>query len=100
MAVNNVGFSTQTIADASAGLTVPARAHGVVIVVSTAPVAYRDDGAAAVAAAGSSTYLNIGDVLTFDSWTAPGNNWRSVLNALRFIRTAGTSSILACSWYD
>lgn len=100
MAVNNAGYNSVTVAGTSIGLTVPTGAKGALIVVQNAPVCYRDDGTAPVAVAGSSTVLDVGDQLKFDSWTPPGNNWRQEMKAIRFIRTGGTSGILSCHYYD
>ena len=104
--VNNKDFSNLTVTDTAKVLSsscspvMPAGAKGALITVETAAVRYRDDGETPVAAAGSSTILNVGDVLTFDSWTYPGNNWRSVLRVIQFVRAAGTSGILTIHWYD
>jgi len=104
--VNNAGFSNMTVTGTAKTLAtacspvMPSGAKGAFIIVATAPVAYRDDGTAPVAAAGSSTTLNVGDTLAFDSWTYPGNNWRQVLKAIQFIRTTTTSGILSIHWYD
>ena len=104
--VNNVDFSNLTVTGTAKVMAeecspiMPNLAKGAMIAVETAAVRYRDDGTAPVAAAGSSTILNIGDVLTFDSWSYPGNNWRQVLRAIQFIRAAGTSGILTIHWYD
>tara|TARA_Y100000310_G_scaffold331123_2_gene404140 strand:- start:153 stop:434 length:282 start_codon:yes stop_codon:yes gene_type:complete len=75
----------------------PNTAHGMMVTVEDDQVRYRDDGAAPTASEGH--LLNDGDVLTFDSWTAPKSNWRQVLNAIQFIRVVGDAK-LKISWYD
>ena len=103
MAVNNVDYGTLTVSTSSVGMAdaspaMPTKAKGAVITVENAQIRYRDDGTAPEATEGH--VLNAGDVLTFDSWTSPGNNYKQVLNAIRFIRTGGTSGKLNISWYD
>jgi len=98
--VNNVDSTKETVGSTAATISVPAGAKGASIVVQTAPVAFRMDGTAPVAAAGSSTVREVDTILTFDSWTYPGNNWRSVLKAIQFIRTTSTDGILMIEWLD
>ena len=98
--VNNVAFTNEAVTASAATITVPAGAKGAIITVQTAAVAFRMDGTAPVAAAGSSTVLNVEDILTFDSWTYPGNNWRSVLKAIQFVENTVTDGVLAIEWFD
>ena len=103
--VNSKGFSNLTVTGTAQVMAtacspaMPDGAKGAIIVVETAPVRYREAGTA-VSAAGSGHLLNVGDSLNYDSWTHPGNDWRSVLKAISVIRTTGTSGILTISWYD
>ena len=104
--VNNMGFSNMAVTASAAKMAtgcdpvMPSGAKGAVIVVQTAAVAYRMDGTAPVAVAGSSTVLNVGDVLTFDSWSYPGHNWRQVMNAIQFIENTATDGVLSIEWFD
>ena len=104
MGTNNVDYSTLTVTDTAQVLATAAspvlasQAHGAVISVEAAPVRWRDDGTAPTASEGH--LLNVGDVLTFDSWSVPNVNWKQVLKAIQFIRTTGTNGLLKISWYD
>ena len=98
--VNNVAFTNEAVTASAATITVPAGAKGAIITVQTAPVCFRMDGTAPVAAAGSSTVLNVGDWIEFDSWTYPGNNWKSVLRAIQFKEYTVTDAVLAIEWFD
>lgn len=104
MAVNNVDYGTLTVGTASVGMAdaspaMPSRAKGAVITVEDAQIRYRGDGTAPTATEGH--VFSPGDPpLTFDSWTAPGNNYKQVLNAIRFIRSGGADGKLKISWYD
>ena len=103
MSINNVDYSTIPISSASKVLatesspTMPSQAHGAVITVEDDQVRWRDDGTAPTS--GEGHLLNVGDTLTFDSWSVPKNNWKQVLNAIRFIRVS-TDAKLKISWYD
>ena len=103
--VNSVDFSNMTVTNSPKVMAEecdpkkPIAAKGAMISVMTDSVCFRIDGTAPVFAAGSCTVLNVGDVLTFDSWTYPGNNWKQVLNAIQFIRTA-TDAKIAIEWFD
>jgi len=104
MSVNNVGYSTMTVTDTAKVMAnacspaMPGGAQGAVITVEAAQIRYRDDGTAPEAAEGH--ILNVGDVLLYDSWTVPRNNWKQVLKAIQFIRTGGTDGMIKISWYD
>ena len=103
MAVNTIDYGTLTVSTSSVGMAdaspaMPAKAKGAVITLEDAQIRWRDDGTAPTATEGH--ILNASDVLTFDSWTAPGNNYKQVLNAIRFIRAGGTDGKLKISWYD
>ena len=103
--VNSVDFSNMTVTNAAKVMATgcspakPRGAKGAMISVMTDAVCFRIDGTAPVYAAGSCTVLNVGDVLTFDSWTYPGNNWRQVLEAIQFIRVTG-DALIAIEWFD
>ena len=104
MGLNNCGYSTMAVTDTAKVLAtgcspvMPGQARGAVITVETAQIRYRDDGTAPTDTEGH--ILNVGDVLTFDSWTIPEQSWKQVLKAIQFIRTGGTSGALRISWYD
>ena len=103
MSVNNIDYSTLTV-DGSARFVatscspvMPAGAKGAVMTVEDAQIRLRDDGESVSSADGH--ILNVGDVLTFDSWTYP-NDWRTVLGRLSVTRKGTTSGVLRISWYD
>ena len=73
------------------------RAKGAVITVETDQVRYREDGTDPTSTEG--ILLNVGDVLTYDSWTVPKQNWRSVLEAVRFIKVTAAAK-LKIHYYD
>ena len=106
MGVNNIDFSTQatieaTVINLATGVapTMPERARGAVISVGANALRYRDDGTDPTASVGH--LLNVGDVLTFDSWTVPKQNWRSVMKNVNFIQAvASTTGNIMVSWYD
>ena len=105
MGVNNVDFS---VLDSIAGTalflkdaspTIPDNAKGAVITVGGTALRMRDDATAPTASIGHK--LEVGDVVTFDSWTVPKNNWRQVMLRARFIQAvASTTGDLEISWYD
>jgi len=100
--INNVDYATLTVTNASIGLesgtpTLPTGARGAVITVETDQVRWRDDGTAPAADEGH--LLNVGDVLTFDSWSVSKQNWRQVLRAIRFHRVTADAK-LKISYYD
>ena len=101
--INNIDYSTITVTNAAAVLStacspvMPAGARGAVITVEDDQVRYRDDGTAPSTSEGH--LLNVGDVLTFDSWTVPKQNWRQVLRAIQFYRVTADAK-LKISWYD
>ena len=103
MAVNAIDYSTITITSTAKVLatgtspTMPGRTKGAVITVEDDQVRYREDGTAPTSTEGH--LLNVGDVLTFDSWAVPRNDWRQVLNAIQFIRVTADAK-LKVSWYD
>ncbi len=98
--VNIAGTSTETVGNTAALITVPPgrSIKGARMEVEGFPVCYKV-GAAPVDAAGSCHYLAVGDTLVFNSWTYPGANWRSILNSIQFIRTAGSDGTLAITWF-
>ncbi len=103
MSVNNIDYSTLAVAGTAVGLTVdaspvmPSGAKGATITVETDQVRFRDDGTAPTASEGH--LLNVGDVLSFNSWTVPREDFRQVLKAIQFIRVTNTAA-LKISWYD
>jgi len=104
MSVNNIDYSTLSVTSATQVLAttcspvMPSQAKGAVITLETAPIRWRDDGEVASATEGHR--MNVGDVLTFDSWTVPKLNWRTVLARIQVIREGATSGALKISWYD
>ena len=106
MSVNEVDFSTLLlISDAAKTLssgaspTMPDRTKGAIITVESNALRMRDDGDAPTTAVGH--LLNVGDVLTYDSWSVPKQNWRQVLQRMKFIQAvASTTGNLMISWFD
>ena len=100
---NNIDYSTLTVTNAAQTLAsacspaMPARAKGALITSEDNQWRWRDDGTAPTSSEGH--LVNIGDVLTFDSWTVPKQNWRSVLQAIQVIEVTGTP-LIKISWYD
>ena len=103
MGVNCIDYSTLTVSSTalllrtSAAPDMPSRAKGAVITVEDDQVRYRDDGTDPASDEGH--LLNVGDVLTFDSWSVPKQNWRPVLQTIKFISVT-TDAKLKISWYD
>ena len=103
MGINNCGYSVLTVTSVAQVLAtacspvMPSQAQGAVISVEDAQVRWRDDGTAPTATEGH--LMSAGDVLTFDSWTVPKNNWKQVLKAIQFIRVTADAK-LKISWFD
>jgi hypothetical protein len=102
---NCVGFSTLTVSTTANGLTdvtggIPSRAYGAQIVTETDKIRYRLDGTSP----GSSTgvYLAAGSTITFDSWSAPRKDWKSVMRNLKVIRDTASAADakLNIHWFD
>ncbi len=86
---NIVSFSVVTVSTTANGLTIPDRANGLIIVTQGDKIRWRGDGT--IPDSDTGVYTAVASKLTFDSWSAPRKNWRSVMNNLRFIRdTAST----------
>ena len=107
MGVNNIDFSTgdvdTDVVNLATGLapTMPDRAKGAIITLDDTGQAlrYRDDGDAPTTAVGHK--VNPGDVIVFDSWTVPKQNWRQVMKQMNWIQcVAATTGTLMVSWYD
>jgi len=102
--VNNIDYSTISVTGtakvvhSSCSPAMASQAKGAVMTLETAPIRFRDDGEAVTATEGH--LLNVGDTLTYDSWTVPRENWRSVMSKLQVIRTGATSGALKISWFD
>jgi len=102
MSVNCIDYSVMTVSNAALSLTsatptLPDRARGCLITVETDQVRWRADGTAPTNTEGH--LLEAGDVLSFNSWDAPGQNWRSILKAILFIRVTNDAK-LKISWFD
>ncbi len=102
MGTNCIDYSTLTVSSAalvmatSCAPVMPSRAKGCEITVESDQVRYRIDGADPDSSEGH--LLEVGDVLTFDSWTT-NVNWRSVMAAIKFIRVTADVK-LKISWFD
>jgi len=103
MGTNNCGYSTLTVSSTAVALAtacspvMPNTAHGCIITLEDDYVRWRDDGTAPTTTEGHQ--MTPGEVMTFDSWTVPRNNWKEVLRAIKFIRVT-TDAKLKISWYD
>ena len=101
MGINCIDHSTLTVTATAQTLSsacspaMPSRAKGAVITVETDQIRWRADAAADA----DGHLLYVGAVLTFDSWSVPKANWRSVLLALSVIRVTANAA-LKISWYD
>ena len=104
MGTNNIDYSTLTVTNSAQVVSTAAspamvsQAQGAVMTVETAPIRYRDDGTAPTSTEGH--LLMPGDVLKYDSWTVPSQNWKQVLRALQVIRTGTDNGLLKISWFD
>ena len=102
--VNPIDYSTLTVTDSAVTLatscvpTLPSGAKGAIITLEDAQVRFRSDGTAASSTEGHT--LSLGQTLTYDSWSVPKQNWRTVFNKLSFIRVTGVSGKLKISWFD
>jgi len=105
MAVNTIDYSTMAVTDTVKTLAtacspvMPDGAKGATITVETDAVRYRMDGTDPDSGVGNGDLLNVGDVLTFDSWTVPKNNWRQPMSAIKFHRET-TDAALSIHWFD
>ena len=104
MSVNNVDFSTLTVAGTALVMAtacspaMPSQAKGAIITLEDGQIRWRDDGDAPSSTEGHSLYPT--DVLILDSWSVPKVNWRQVLRAIQVIRVTATSGALKISWFD
>lgn len=100
---NCIDFSTMRLNVAAKGLIadadvlLPASAKGIIITVEGTAMRWRADGTAATTSVGHT--VSAGGSLTFDSWSDPKNNWRSILKNLSMISTSSTSD-LQISYFD
>ena len=100
---NTLDYSTLTVTDTAQVLAetsspvMPTRAKGAIITGEVNQWRWRDDGTAPTSSEGH--LMNPGDILTFDSWTVPSQNWVSVLKAIQVIEVTG-APLLKISWYD
>ena len=86
---NIVKFETVVVSTTANRLTIPDRANGVIIVTQGDKLRWRADGSDPDSNTG--VYYAVASTLTFDSWSAPRKNWRSVMKNLRFIRDTAAS---------
>jgi len=106
--VNNIDYSAvdtieATVVNLASGVspTMPAGAKGATVTVEKKALRYRSDGEDPTAAIATGDLLNVGDILTFDSWTVPKNNWRQVMLRTNFIQAvANTTGAISVHWYD
>ncbi len=102
---NNIDYGSITVSDATvktlASITggIPTGAKGALMTIDQKALRMRDDGTDPAADEGH--LLNVGDVLTFDSWSVPKAQWKSVFPRMKFIpAVAGTTGYVRISWYD
>ena len=105
MGANNVDYSTITVESTVKSLAqecdpvMPPRAKGARITLEQANIRFREDGTDPTASEGE--LLFVGDVWNYPSWEVPGQNWKSVLQSLKIIQAAAsTTGILKIHWYD
>ena len=104
MGTNNIDYSTLTVTNVAQVVSTAAspamvsQAKGAMMSVETAPIRWRDDGTAPTSTEGH--LLMPGDILNFNSWTVPYQNWKEVLRAIQVIRTGTDNGLLKISWYD
>jgi hypothetical protein len=103
----SVGFTTGDVAGSALDMateltgTIPHGARGAIITVDDTgdAVRFRDDGTDPTATVGQK--LNPGDILIYDSWTVPKQNWRGTLLKCTWIQAAAsTTGTLMITWYD
>ena len=104
---NCLGFATFSASTGSTGVanidgstgvlvTSPYGASGAILSVETAEIRFRIDGTDPTTAIGHP--LAAGSILTFDSWTSPGNNWKQALKKFRVIGV--TTNVVHVSFID
>ncbi len=102
--VNVIDYSTLSInttvtALSDATPSMPDGAKGALVTLEQANLRMRTDGTDPTTSEGHLVY--VGDVLTFDSWTVPKQNWRSTFRTCEFIQAvAATTGLLKITWYD
>jgi len=77
---------------------IPVGAKGAVITAFGAGIRWRLDGTKSTTGVGH--YQAANSIITFDSWTAPGNDWRSVLKAMKFSPSSSGTVTLSISYFD
>ena len=102
--VNNIDFSTADVESAvnladDVSPTMPGGARGAIITIAKSQVRMRDDSTDPTTSIGH--ILEVGDVVTFNSWRVPRQNWRQVMKRTNFIQgAANTTGAINVSWYD
>lgn len=101
---NCVDFDTITVSTTAVDLedgglgAIPARAKGCLISIETDKVRWRADGTAPTSTVGHEQAS--ASTLTFDSWSEPRKNWRSVLKLIQFIRSGTNDAKLMIHYFD
>jgi len=108
---NCVGYATvSAVIDGTSGIhldgttgldgvgKIPGMAKGAIITCTGAGIRWRLDGTKS--STGTGHYQAANSVITFDSWTAPGNDWRSVLKKMKVSPSSSGTVVLAISYFD
>jgi len=79
--------------------TLKSNTKGMVLTVEGSAVRMREDGTDPTATEGH--LINPGDVVTYDSWTVPKQDWKSTIRNLNFIAAvAATTGNIKVTYYD
>jgi hypothetical protein len=106
---NLIGYNTaSTVIDGTSDMTIdgttgtsgilPVGAKGALITVHGTGIRWRLDNTAC--STGTGHYQASGSTITFDSWTSPGNDWRSCLKGFRFCPSSSGTCTIEVSYFD
>ena len=78
--------------------SLPLGAKGCIITVAGSGIRWRADGTAC--STGTGHYQAANSVITFNSWSAPGTDWRNLLKDFRFCPSSSGTCTLSISYFD
>jgi len=88
--------------DGTTGLSgvgrIPDGSKGAIITVSGAGIRWRADGTAS--STGTGHYQAANSIITFDSWSYPGIDWRNVLKKMKVSPSSSGTVTLSISYFD